>query len=239
MLDHELVRLPTDPAERSLAESYRHLAREDLGRRGVDPVLRGLDLVLATVALLLLWPVIAVIAVAVRVTSRGPIIYRGARVGRGGEVFTMYKFRTLSVDAEDRLGPYLGPELTQLTMGEVTPVGRVLRAGHLDELPQLVNVVRGDMSIVGPRPIRPAFFEELCRDIPQYWQRLVARPGMAGFAQLRMTRETTWSEKLSHDLEYIADRSVRLYVVVIAQTAWRILGRVLSALVPGRRARGD
>jgi lipopolysaccharide/colanic/teichoic acid biosynthesis glycosyltransferase len=237
MLDHGTVRLPADPAERSSAETYRELAREDMGRRPVDPVLRGLDLVLATVALLLLWPFIAVIALAVRLTSGRPIIYRGARVGRGGEIYTMYKFRTLSVDAEDRLGPYLGHELTELTSTEVTPIGRILRAAHLDELPQLVNVVRGDMSIVGPRPIRPTFFEELCREIPQYWQRLVARPGMAGFAQLRMTRETTWSEKLSHDLEYIADRSVRLYVVVIAQTAWRVVTRIVSAPFSGRRAR--
>jgi lipopolysaccharide/colanic/teichoic acid biosynthesis glycosyltransferase len=237
MLEHGVVRLPADPAERSLAETYRQLAREDLGRRRVDPVLRALDLVLSVGALLVLWPLIGLIALAVRVTSGSPVIYRGARVGRGGEVFTMYKFRTLSVDAEDRLGPYLGHELTQLTTGEVTPIGRILRAAHLDELPQLVNVVRGDMSIVGPRPIRPTFFEELCREIPQYWQRLVARPGMAGFAQLRMTRETTWSEKLSHDLEYIADRSVRLYVVVIAQTAGRILSRIVGAVVPGGRGR--
>ena len=85
----------------------------------------------------------------------------------------------------------------------------MLRFTHLDELPQLWNVLRGDMSVVGPRPIRPAFFEELCEQIPQYWQRLVVEPGMTGFAQLRMTRETSWSEKLAHDLEYIADRSVR------------------------------
>ena len=93
----------------------------------------------------------------------------------------------------------------------------MLRAAHLDELPQLLNVISGDMSIVGPRPIRPAFFEQLCEEIPQYWQRLVVAPGMTGFAQLRMTREMTWAEKLAHDLEYIADRSPRLYLGVIAR----------------------
>jgi lipopolysaccharide/colanic/teichoic acid biosynthesis glycosyltransferase len=82
-----------------------------------------------------------------------------------------------------------------------------------------LNVIAGDMSIVGPRPIRPAFFEQLCEEIPQYWQRLVVAPGMTGFAQLRMTREMTWEEKLAHDLEYIADRSPRLYLGVIAETA--------------------
>ncbi len=84
------------------------------------------------------------------------------------------------------------------------------------------------MSIVGPRPIRPAFFEELCGEVPQYWQRLVVPPGMTGFAQLRMTREMTWPEKLAHDLEYIADRSVSLYLSVIAETAAAIPQRVLG-----------
>ena len=82
-----------------------------------------------------------------------------------------------------RLGPYLGEELTRRTEDEVTRIGRVLRTIHLDELPQLWNVLRGDMAVVGPRPIRPAFFTELCREIPQYWQRLVVRPGVTGFAQ--------------------------------------------------------
>jgi lipopolysaccharide/colanic/teichoic acid biosynthesis glycosyltransferase len=84
------------------------------------------------------------------------------------------------------------------------------------------------MSIVGPRPIRPAFFEELCAEIPQYWQRLVVRPGLTGFAQTRMGREESWAEKLAHDLEYIADRSVGLYLRVVLATAWRVLRRTLS-----------
>jgi lipopolysaccharide/colanic/teichoic acid biosynthesis glycosyltransferase len=140
------------------------------------------------------------------------------------------KFRTLRPDAETRLGPYLGPELTARTAGETTGLGRVLRAAHLDELPQLWNVLRGDMSFVGPRPIRPIFFEQLVEEIPQYWQRLVVRPGLTGLAQLRLEREMTWAEKLAHDLEYIADRSLRLYLMTILATA----GRVVRG--PGRRA---
>jgi lipopolysaccharide/colanic/teichoic acid biosynthesis glycosyltransferase len=135
----------------------------------------------------------------------------------------MYKFRTLRADSETRLGPYLGAELTQLTLDEQTRVGRVLRATKVDELPQLWNVVRGDMSLVGPRPIRPAFFEELCHEIPAYWQRLVIRPGMTGLAQLRLSREMSWAEKLAHDVEFIADRSVRLYLTVIVETAVKVL----------------
>jgi lipopolysaccharide/colanic/teichoic acid biosynthesis glycosyltransferase len=106
----------------------------------------------------------------------------------------------------------------------------VLRATQLDELPQLVNVLRGEMSIVGPRPIRPVFFEELVIDIPQYWQRLVVRPGLTGFAQLRMRRDTTWAEKLAHDLEYLADRSPRLYMRIVIATAGRLLSRMRAEL---------
>ena len=94
----------------------------------------------------------------------------------------------------------------------MTRVGGALRTTHLDEVPQLWNVLRGDMAIVGPRPIRPTFFAELCEEIPQYWQRLVVRPGVTGFAQTRVTREETWANKLAHDMEYIADRSVGLYL---------------------------
>ena len=172
----------------TIAERYRRMAHEGYEPRPIDLVLRGFDLAIASAALAVLWPVMALVAVAVRLDSGSPVLYRGLRVGCAGEVFTMIKFRTLASDAEQRLGPYLGAELTRLTAGEVTRVGKVLRASHLDELPQLLNVLAGDMSIVGPRPIRPAFFEELCQDIPQYWQRLVVRPGMTGFAQMRLTR---------------------------------------------------
>ena len=145
----------------------------------------------------------------------------------------MYKFRTLAADAESRLGPYLGEDLTTRTEGEVTRIGRILRVMHLDELPQLWNVVRGDMSIVGPRPIRPPFFELLCEQIPQYWQRLVVRPGVTGFAQTRITREALWEFKLAHDLEYIADRSIGLYLRVLMATAGRVARR--TVIGAGRR----
>jgi lipopolysaccharide/colanic/teichoic acid biosynthesis glycosyltransferase len=149
------------------------MAHEGFEPRLIDPVLRAVDFVLAVAALVVLWPVIVTAALGVRVDSCGGVLYRGLRVGREGRIFTMFKFRTLRADAEERLGPYLGAELTRLTENEVTRVGRALRATHIDELPQLINVVLGDMSIVGPRPIRPAFFEELCAEIPLYWQRLV------------------------------------------------------------------
>jgi lipopolysaccharide/colanic/teichoic acid biosynthesis glycosyltransferase len=211
------------------AEVYGQMEAIYGGRR-VDTILRALDLAIAASVLTVSTPIVGVVAAAIRLTSGPPVLYRGARVGRGGETFTMYKFRTLSPTAEARLGPYLGQELTRRTDREVTTVGRVLRAVHVDELPQLWNVLRGEMSIVGPRPIRPAFFAELTREIPQYWQRLVVRPGVTGFAQTRMTREETWSDKLAHDLEYIADRSVTLYLQVILATVLRVARRSLASL---------
>jgi lipopolysaccharide/colanic/teichoic acid biosynthesis glycosyltransferase len=209
----------------SLVEQYAAMAHV-FQPRPVDHVLRFLDILIAGAAIAVASPVMLLIAVGLKLSSpRGPVLYRGWRVGRGGHLFQMLKFRTLSPDAEQRLGPYLGLELTQLTQLELSRLGRPLRASRLDEVPQLINVLRGEMSIVGPRPIRPTFFEELSQGIPEYWQRLVVRPGITGLAQLRLTREMTWSEKLAHDLEYIADRSVPLYLSVIRTTVWLIVFR--------------
>jgi lipopolysaccharide/colanic/teichoic acid biosynthesis glycosyltransferase len=146
----------------------------------------------------------------------------------------MVKFRTLRRGAEERLGPYLGAELVERTRGEYTPVGRWLRATQLDEIPQLINVLAGDMSLVGPRPIRPRFFEELAEELPAYWQRLVVRPGLTGFAQVRRGYETSMAEKLAHDLEWIADRSVRLYLRTLAVTASRVLRQSLRGVANPR-----
>ena len=225
--------MAADPQE-PLAERYGRLARGSSRRRRVDVALRALDLLIAGTALLLLSVVAAVIALVVLVTSGRPLLYGGERVGRYGRVFRMRKFRTLRPDAESRLGPYYGAELDARTPTEVTRVGRWLRASQLDEVPQLWNVLRGDMSIVGPRPIRPRFFEELCEEIPSYWQRLVVRPGLTGFAQTRMGREPSWAEKLAHDLEWIADRSVGLYLRIVAATAWRVLRQSVRGLVGSR-----
>jgi lipopolysaccharide/colanic/teichoic acid biosynthesis glycosyltransferase len=206
----------------SIAERYSRLARERSVDRTVDVALRTLDVLLSGLFLLLSLPVTLVIAVLVLATSGAPLFYRGERVGLGGRVFTMLKFRTLRRGAEARLGPYLGPELVARTRAETTRLGAWLRATQLDEIPQLWNVLRGDMSLVGPRPIRPRFFEELALELPAYWQRLVVRPGLTGFAQMRRGYETSMAEKLAHDLEWIADRSVRLYLRTLAATAWRV-----------------
>jgi lipopolysaccharide/colanic/teichoic acid biosynthesis glycosyltransferase len=211
----------------SLAERYSRLAQETPDRRVVDFELRLLDVVLSGLLLVLSLPIAIPIAIANLVSSGRPIFYRGERVGRGGRVFTMTKFRTLRPGAETRLGHNLGSDLVRATETEVTGVGRWLRATQLDEIPQFWNVLTGDMSLVGPRPIRPRFFEELAAELPAYWQRLVVRPGLTGFAQVRRGYETSMVEKLAHDLEWIADRSVRLYLRTLGATAWRIVRQLL------------
>jgi len=221
------------PAPQTLAQRYSHLALHGLERPDVDRRLRSLDVAITVSSLVLVAVVAVPIAIAIRLSSGPPIFYRGDRVGRYGRVFTMRKFRTLEPGAETRLGQWYGAELDLRTPAEVTPLGRWLRASQLDEVPQLWNVLRGDMSIVGPRPIRPRFFEELCEEIPAYWQRLVVRPGLTGFAQTRMGREPSWGEKLAHDLEWIADRSVGLYLRIVTATAWRVLRQSLRGLARG------
>jgi lipopolysaccharide/colanic/teichoic acid biosynthesis glycosyltransferase len=214
----------------TVAEQVSVTAGEMYSPRRVDVVLRGLDLLIAGSALIVLSPLLGLLALATLITSGTPVLYRGERVGRAGHVFTMFKLRTLRPGAEERLGNTYGEELTRRTEEEVTMVGRAARLTHIDEVPQLFNVVRGDMSMVGPRPVRPAFFNRLCEEIPTYWQRLVVRPGVTGFAQTRITREDSWEDKLIHDLEYIADRSIRLYLRVLGAT----IARITSLTLRGR-----
>jgi lipopolysaccharide/colanic/teichoic acid biosynthesis glycosyltransferase len=171
------------------------------------------------------------LTLVILLTSGRPVFYYGDRVGRGGHVFTMLKFRTLKSDAEQRLGPYLGEELVRRTQDEFTPIGKWLKATQLDEIPQFLNVLRGDMSLVGPRPIRPVFFNELAHELPAYWQRLTVRPGLTGLAQVRRGYETSMAEKLAHDLEWIADRSVRLYLRTVWATGWRVVRQSLRGSV--------
>ncbi len=208
------------PSE-SFVARFEALAGTSTKRR-VDLELRILDVVFALVLGVVALPLAVTIAAVVAATSGLPVLYRGERVGRGGRIFTIVKFRTLRRDAETRLGPYLGDELVRRTELEYTRIGRGLKASQLDELPQLWNVLRGDMSLVGPRPIRPRFFEQLAAELPAYWQRLVMRPGLTGFAQVRRGYETSMAEKLAHDLEWIADRSVRLYLRTLFATGWRV-----------------
>jgi lipopolysaccharide/colanic/teichoic acid biosynthesis glycosyltransferase len=131
------------------------------------------------VSLVLLAPLFLIIGLLIKLTSQGPILYRGLRVGKDGRIFTIYEFCTLDAGAEEKIGARL---LTDRD-AYYTCIGKFLKRTKLDQLPQLVNVLKGEMNLVGPRPVRPIFLEKLCGDIPRYPIRLTVKPGMTGLAQ--------------------------------------------------------
>ncbi|SRR5579883_125516 len=196
---------------------------------------RALNVTLALLAIVILSPVFLVVALLVRLTSPGPILYMQSRVGidrrsrralalydrrardAGGCVFTMYKFRSMYVDAERQCGAVWATPNDP----RVTPVGRVLRKTRLDELPQLFNVLKGDMNIVGPRPERPSIVAQLRKDISEYALRHRAKPGITGLAQINHSYDQTLDDvrqKVRYDLEYLRRQSVAEDVRIMLKT---------------------
>jgi sugar transferase (PEP-CTERM system associated) len=186
---------------------------------------RVLDVVLAGIAAILAFPVMVLVALAVKLTSRGPAIYHQQRVGQDGQIFTIYKFRSMRQNAEAATGPVWAAKKGDT---RVTPIGSWLRRARLDELPQLWNVLMGDMSLVGPRPERPEFVQNLTREIPFYGQRHIVRPGVTGWAQVRYTYGATTEDaiqKLQYDLFYIKNLSIMLDLYVLMETVKTVLLR--------------
>ncbi len=183
----------------------------------------GLDRVVAILLLLLGLPLIALLVFLVRLTSRGPGIYRQVRVGRNGRRFKIYKIRTMRQDAEVATGPVW----TQTVHDpRIIPLGRMLRKFHLDEIPQLLNVVKGEMSMIGPRPERPEFVHVLAESIPGYLDRLVVPPGITGLAQLNLPPDSDLNSvrrKLALDREYIRQAGPWLDVRLFLCTGLRML----------------
>jgi lipopolysaccharide/colanic/teichoic acid biosynthesis glycosyltransferase len=178
----------------------------------------------AAVLLILAAPLILITVIAVRLTSPGPAIYQQRRVGKNGRVFTLYKIRSMRMDAEARTGPVWTVDLRD---PRITPLGRFLRYTHLDELPQLINVVNGDMALVGPRPERPEFTDALADEIPGYLERLRVAPGITGLAQLNLPPDIDLDSvrrKLDLDLEYIRSATARLDGLIILCTLFRVAG---------------
>ncbi len=230
----------TDPAEQERAAqppaaptpTSRKTLRLEVAKAAVytppprpvyDAVKAAADFLLGAVLFVLAAPVMAVVALAVKLTSRGPALYAQVRVGKGGRPFTLYKIRTMIHDCEKASG------VQWSTPGDprVTRVGAFLRKTHLDELPQLWNVLRGDMSLVGPRPERPEFIPALERAIPHYRDRLAVRPGVTGLAQVQLPPDTDLASvrrKLAYDLYYIRYRGLWLDLRVVACTAVHMLG---------------
>jgi sugar transferase (PEP-CTERM system associated) len=183
---------------------------------------RVIDAMSAMIGLILALPLMLLVAAAVKATSRGPIFYHQPRVGLRGRVFVLHKFRSMRQDAEKGTGAVWATRHDN----RVTGVGRFLRRARLDELPQLWNVLRGDMSLVGPRPERPEFVSSLTREILFYGQRHTIRPGLTGWAQVRYTYGASVEdamEKLQYDLFYIKNMSLALDLFVIAKTVKTVL----------------
>ena len=180
---------------------------------------QAIETVLAAMLLAFLAPLLAFIALLVRLGSRGPVLYRQERVGKGGRIFTLLKFRTMREDAESASGPVWAAEEDD---PRITLLGRLLRKTRLDELPQLWNVFRGDMSFVGPRPERPHFVEKLRKVIPYYDERHGVKPGITGWAQVKFPYGSTLEdaeEKLEYDLFYVKHMSPLLDLAIMLATA--------------------
>ncbi len=196
------------------------------------------DRACAILILIVASPVILVVMLVVKLSSAGPAIYSQTRLGKNGKPFTIYKIRTMANNCERHSGVrWSNPGDTR-----VTGFGRFLRAAHLDELPQLWNVIRGDMSLVGPRPERPEFVPQLERHIPQYRDRLLVNPGLTGLAQVNLPPDTDITgvaRKLGYDLYYLRNLTFGLDVRLVVCTAIHALGlpfRIVAPLcgVPGR-----
>lgn len=175
---------------------------------------RMLDIAVSIPAIIILLPLMALTAVAIKADSKGPVIYSQERVGLYGKSFKVYKFRSMRQDAEAQSGPVLAKEGDS----RITKVGRFIRATRIDELPQLFNVLKGEMSIVGPRPERPFFVEQFIKEKPEYAYRHNVKPGITGLAQIAGKYNTTAYDKLIYDLIYIQEVSVKTDLIIMLQT---------------------
>ena len=173
-----------------------------------------LDIAVSIPAIIILLPLMALTAVAIKADSKGPVIYSQERVGQYGKTFKVYKFRSMKQDAEAQSGPVLAKEGDS----RITKVGRFIRATRIDELPQLFNVLKGEMSIVGPRPERPFFVEQFIKEKPEYAYRHNVKPGITGLAQIAGKYNTTAYDKLIYDLIYIQEVSIKTDLIIMLQT---------------------
>ncbi|MBI2024708.1 MAG: sugar transferase [Candidatus Harrisonbacteria bacterium] len=177
---------------------------------------RPIEFLLAVVFSVVLLPVSILISILIALTSRGPIIYKQTRSGQNEHDFMIYKFRTMQFDAEKS-----GPQWAVTKDSRVTTIGKILRKSHLDELPQLWNIIRGELSFVGPRPERPEFVSQLKKDVPYFELRLLVRPGITGWAQINYKYGASIEdayEKLQYDMYYLKNRSLALDFLILLRT---------------------
>lgn len=178
-------------------------------------VKRAIDVLGSVLTLVMLWPVMLVAAVGVRLDSPGPVLFRQQRIGKDRELFEILKFRTMADRSSDRIDQVAEQVVTAGRDPRITRIGRALRASSLDELPQLINIVRGDMSLIGPRPIIP---EQLEAIPAERLDRFDVRPGLTGLAQVRGRRGLDWLDQLAYDSEYVHRHSLWLDVQIVLRT---------------------
>jgi lipopolysaccharide/colanic/teichoic acid biosynthesis glycosyltransferase len=196
------------------------------------PIKAVVEWIIALGMLIVAAPILGVLAGLVRLTSPGPAFHSQARAGRNGRIFQMYKLRSMRDQCEAQTGPIWA----RRNDSRITPIGRVLRQTHLDELPQLIHVLRGQMSLIGPRPERPELCALIEQQIPQFRQRLQLRPGLTGLAQSRLPADVaihSVRRKLTHDLYYIREVGPWLDLRIALSTALLLLGMALH--IVGRR----
>jgi len=172
------------------------------------------DIIVSLIMIIITSPLMLVVALLIKITSKGPVFFRQERITKDNRSFNLIKFRTMRIDAEKLTGPVLSEENDP----RVTKIGRVLRRARIDELPQFFNVLKGDMSVVGPRPERPFFVEQFIHDLPEYEHRFSVKAGITGYAQVFGNYGTSPEDKLRYDLLYIRNYSLLLDIKLIFQT---------------------
>ena len=208
--------LRTQRSRCSASESYLVFAEGFTRGRVTFAVKRALDVLIALVALVVAVPLSIVVAAVIKIESRGPALYGQKRVGRDGRIFTCWKFRSMRLDAESG-----GPQWAAKDDRRVTRVGRLIRLTRIDELPQIWNVLKNEMSFVGQRPERPFFVDELRKQIPYYMERLLVKPGLTGWAQINYQYGSSVEDavtKLQFDLYYIKNLSIWLDLLILVRT---------------------
>lgn len=193
-----------------------------------DWLKRVWDVIGSAILIVISSPFLLLFFILIPLTSKGPALYAQERIGLNGKPYFIYKFRSMITNAESQTGPTLATESDP----RITTIGKWIRATRIDELPQLFNVIKGDMSLVGPRPERDYFIQQFNKDIPYYNQRLAVRPGITGLAQVLANYTTSVEDKLHYDLMYIRDHSIFLDVKILFQTIRVVLQRDQAQGVP-------
>ena len=183
-----------------------------------DMYQRVLDIVLSVIGLLVAIPLMVIFGILIKIEDSGPITYKQERLGKGGKKFYIYKLRSMRIDAEK-----FGAKWAEKDDPRITKVGKFIRKTRIDEIPQLFNILKGDMSIIGPRPERPSFTEAFNQEIPGFINRLAVKPGLTGWAQVNGGYEITPREKLIEDIYYIKNRSILLDLKILFKTVKVVL----------------